>query len=192
MERLILSEDEIERICERLGKEIDEDLEQLDDSVPVVMGVMNGGMPFFYELVKHITHPILLDTIKVNSYRGTESSNEVTVDKEPDFDLRDRDVVLVEDIIDTGVTMNFLKESINSHYHPRSLKICVLIKRNAIEMKYDVAPDFIGLCTDEQKYIVGFGFDYYGLCRNTPYIFVPSTKDIKEWNEYLGHNEKKK
>ncbi len=191
MERLILSEDEIERICERLGNEIDAYLEDYEDTVPIVMGVMNGALPFFYELVKHIQHPILLDTIKVTSYRGTESSGEVSVEKEPDFDLRDRDVILVEDIIDTGVTMNFLTEFIMSHYHPRSLKICVLIKRNALEMKYDVKADFTGLATDEQKYIVGFGFDYYGLFRNTPYIFVPSIKDIKEWNVYLGHDEKK-
>lgn len=190
MERLILAEDEIVRICDRLGKEIDVSLKD-EEGVPIVLGVMNGALPFMYELVKHITHPIQLDTIKVSSYDGMESTGVVHVQKGPDHDLQGKDVILVEDIIDTGVTMNFLKDYIKQEYKPRSLKICILIKRNNLKMKYDEKADFVGLTTDEQKYIVGFGFDYHGLFRNVPYIFVPSIKDIKSWEPYFVAEEKK-
>ena len=190
MERLILAEDEIVRICERLGKEIDASLKD-EEGVPIVIGVMNGALPFMYELVKHIHHPIELDTIKVSSYEGTESTGKVVVQKGPDQSLKGKDVILVEDIIDTGVTMNFLKEHIKKEYKPRSLKVCILIKRNNLKMKYDEKADFVGLTTDEQKYIVGFGFDYHGLFRNVPYIFVPSIKDLKSWEPYFVAEEKK-
>lgn len=190
MEKLILSEDEIVRICHRLGKEIDQKIVDNHNDIPVVVGVMNGALPFMYELVKHINSPIQLDTIKVSSYDGTASTGEVKVEKGPDHNLEGKDVYLVEDIIDTGVTMHFLKEYIKKMYKPRNLYVCILIKRNNIKMQYDEIADFTGLATDEQRYIVGFGFDYYGLFRNVPYVFVPSIKDIKAWENLLGDEHK--
>lgn len=190
MDKLILSTDEISRICDRLAGEIDSTLNKNDNGVPVFVGVMNGALPFFYELVKHVKHVMELDTIKVSSYNGTETTGEVQVMKEPDHNLEGRDVVIVEDIIDTGVTMHFLKEFIRKKYKPRNLYICILIKRNNINCKYDELADFVGLTTDEQRYIVGFGFDYYGLMRNEPYVFVPSVKDIKDWNAILEEDQK--
>ncbi|MFA6861314.1 MAG: phosphoribosyltransferase family protein [Bacilli bacterium] len=185
MEKLILSEDEIVRICDRLGKEIDTKLKADDNGIPIMVGVMNGALPFMYELVRHITTPCQLDTIKVSSYEGTETTGEVKVSKEPDHNLEGKDVVLVEDIIDTGVTMHFLREFVMKKYKPKNLYVCILIKRNNLKMKYDENAEFTGLTTDEQRYIVGFGFDYYGLFRNAPYVFVPSIKDIKEWGALL-------
>ena len=190
MEKLILSEDEIVRICHRLGKEIDQKIAENHNDVPIIVGIMNGALPFMYELVKHITSPIQLDTIKVSSYDGTASTGEVKVEKGPDHDLKGKDVYLVEDIIDTGVTMHFLKEYIKKKYKPRNLYVCILIKRNNLKMQYDELADFTGLTTDEQRYIVGFGFDYYGLFRNVPYVFVPSIKDIKAWESLLGDEHK--
>lgn len=190
MEKLILSTDEIVRICDRLGKEIDGKLDESDNGIPIFVGVMNGALPFFYELVKHVQHKIQLDTIKVSSYDGTGSTGKVTVQKEPDHDLEGKDVVLVEDIIDTGLTMHFLKDFILKTYKPKHLYVCILVKRNNANVKYDELADFIGLTTDEQRYIVGFGFDYYGLNRNEPYVYVPSIKDIKEWNDLLEEDKK--
>jgi hypoxanthine phosphoribosyltransferase len=191
MEKLILSEDEIVRVCDRLGKEIDAKLKADDNGIPVFVGVMNGALPFMYELVKHVTTPCQLDTIKVSSYEGTETTGEVKVQKEPDHCLEGKDVVLVEDIIDTGVTMHFLRAFIMKKYKPKNLYVCILIKRNNLKMKYDENAEFTGLTTDEQRYIVGFGFDYYGLFRNAPYVFVPSIKDIKEWGNLLEEDKAK-
>ncbi len=190
MEKLILSEDEIVRICTRLGKEIDAKLDESNNGIPVLVAVMNGALPFYYELIKHIHHKIQLDTIKVSSYDGTGSTGHVTVSKDPDHNLEGRDVVLVEDIIDTGITMHYMKEYIHEHYKPKNLYTCILIKRNNINMKFDELSDFTGLTTDEQRYIVGFGFDYYGLLRNEPYVYVPSMKDIEELNAILEDDKK--
>ena len=190
MEKLILSEDEIVRVCTRLAEEIDQKIAENDNGVPVMLGVMNGALPFLYELVKHLKQPVEIDTIKASSYNGTETTGDVVVSKEPDIDLQGRDVYIIEDIIDTGITMHYLKQFIKDHYKPKNLYVCVLVKRNNLNLKYSEIADFTGLTTDEQRYIVGFGFDYYGLWRNEPYVFVPSQKDIQEWNRILEEDAK--
>ena len=190
MEKLILSEDEIVRVCSRLAKEIDAKLDENKNGVPVLVGVMNGALPFLYELVKHIKHPIEIDTIKASSYSGTETTGKVNVTKEPDINLEGRDVILVEDIIDTGITMHYLREYVKEKYKPKNLYICILVKREAEHAQYDELADFTGLSTNEQRYIVGFGFDYYGLWRNEPYVFVPSSKDIEDWDKIIEDDKK--
>ena len=189
MEKLILSEDEIVRVCNRLANEIDRQIEKNDNGVPVILGIMNGAMPFMFELVKHIQHPVILDTLKASSYEGISSSGDVHITKEPDNDLTGRDVCLIEDIIDTGTTMHFLKQYISEKYHPKNLYVVVLIKRHNHQLSFDEKADFTGLETEEQRYIVGYGFDYYSLYRNVPYIFVPSEKDIQEWTNILQEDE---
>ncbi len=190
MEKLILSEDEIVRVCSRLAKEIDAKLDENKNGVPVLVGVMNGALPFLYELVKHVKHPIEIDTIKASSYSGTETTGKVNITKEPDINLEGRDVILVEDIIDTGITMHYLREYVKEKYKPKNLYICILVKRETENAQYDELADFTGLSTDEQRYIVGFGFDYYGLWRNEPYVFVPSQKDIEEWDKIIEDDKK--
>ncbi|MFA6586625.1 MAG: phosphoribosyltransferase family protein, partial [Bacilli bacterium] len=191
MEKLILSEDEIVKVSARLADEIDTALVQEKDvGIPIFLGIMNGALPFMYELVRHIKTPCLLDTLKCSSYNGTQSTGKITVQKEPDHNLEGKTVVIVEDIIDTGLTMHFLKQFILDTYHPKKLLVCVLIKRNQKHLKYDELADFTGLTTEEQNYIVGFGFDYYGLYRNVPYVFVPSVKDVKEWSELFEDDKK--
>lgn len=190
MEKLILSEDEIVRVCSRLAKEIDSKLDETKNGVPVLVGIMNGALPFLYELVKHIKHPIEIDTIKASSYSGTETTGKVNITKEPDINLEGRDVILVEDIIDTGITMHYLREYVKEKYKPKNLYICILVKRETEKAQYDELADFTGLSTDEQRYIVGFGFDYYGLWRNEPYVFVPSQKDIEEWDKIIEDDKK--
>ena len=190
MEKLILSEDEIVRVCSRLAKEIDSKLDETKNGVPVLVGIMNGALPFLYELVKHIKHPIEIDTIKASSYSGTETTGKVNITKEPDINLEGRDVILVEDIIDTGITMHYLREYVKEKYKPKNLYICILVKRETEKAQYDELADVTGLSTDEQRYIVGFGFDYYGLWRNEPYVFVPSKKDIEEWDKIIEDDKK--
>ena len=114
MEKLILSEDEIVRVCTRLAEEIDQKIAENDNGVPVMLGVMNGALPFLYELVKHLKQPVEIDTIKASSYNGTETTGDVVVSKEPDIDLQGRDVYIIEDIIDTGITMHYLREYVIS------------------------------------------------------------------------------
>lgn len=186
MEKVILSEEKIKEICKRLANEIDSFLKKQDDcGVPIFLGVMNGGLPFMFELIKRVETESIVDTIQVTSYEGTSSTGKVNVIKEPDNSLENRTVIIVEDIIDTGLTMHFLKEYIKEKYHPKNLLVCVLVKRDIDDSKFKVEADFTGLCTKEKDFLVGFGFDYFGLFRNTPYVFVPSVKEVKEWNNLL-------
>ena len=113
MEKIILSEEDIKKCCIKLGKDIDKYLKKVDDvGIPVFLGVMNGGLPFMFELIKRVETPCLVDTVQVSSYEGTSSTGKVNVTKEPDNPLKDKVVILVEDIIDTGLTMHFLKQHI--------------------------------------------------------------------------------
>ena len=191
MEKLILSEDEISRICGRLASEIEPKLKEDDNGIPVFVGVRNGALPFLFELVRHLKGAYWLDTRKVSSYNGESSTGKVTLEKEPDHNLEGRDVVLVEDIIDTGTTRHFLKDFVRKKYKPKHLYVCVLVKRKNPKETYNELADFTGLTTDEQRYIVGFGFDYYGLFRNDPYVFVPSKDDRENWDKLLDGDKKK-
>ena len=192
MKKIVLSENEIANHCKRLGREIDLYLHKNEkNGVPIILGVMNGALPFMYELVKRIETPCIVDTIQVSSYEGTSSSGKVKVIKEPDNSLEGKTVIIVEDIIDTGLTMHFLKEFIKEKYKPKDLLVCVLVKRKLEDAKFDISADFTGLCTSDKDFLVGFGFDYFGLCRNTPYVFIPTIKQVKEWNELLGIDNKK-
>ena len=193
MERIVLSEVDIKKCCERLGKEIDNYLKKIDDAgIPVFLGVMNGGLPFMFELIKKVETPCIVDTIQVSSYEGTSSTGKVKVTKEPDNSLKDKIVILIEDIIDTGLTMHFLKQYIKDKFQPREVLVCVLVKRELEDAKYKVDADFTGLNTKEKDFLVGFGFDYFGLYRNTPYVFIPSVKEVKEWNDLLEKEKNKK
>ena len=86
--------------------------------------------------------------------------------------------------------MHYLREYVKEKYKPKNLYICILVKRETEKAQYDELADFTGLSTDEQRYIVGFGFDYYGLWRNEPYVFVPSKKDIEEWDKIIEDDKK--
>ena len=192
MEKIILSEEQIQEICCRLGKEIDKYLKkQGDEGVPIFLGVMNGGLPFMFELIKRVNTEALVDTIQVSSYEGTQSTGEVKVTKEPDNVLKGKTVILVEDIIDTGITMHFLRKYIQERYKPKKVLVCVLVKREIEEAKYKEDADFTGICTKDKDFLVGFGFDYFGLFRNTPYVFVPTVKEVKEWNALLEKEKAK-
>ena len=192
MERIILSEEDIKKCCERLGKEIDKYLrKKKKKKIPVFLGVMNGGLPFMFELIKRVKSPCIVDTIQVSSYEGTSSTGKVKVTKEPDNPLKDKVVILVEDIIDTGLTMHFLKQYIKDKYQPKEVLVCVLVKREMGDVKYKINADFTGLSTSEKDFLVGFGFDYFGLHRNTPYVFVPEVKEVKEWNALIEKEKQK-
>ena len=169
MEKLILSEDEIVRVCERLGKEIDAKLDESNNGVPVFVGVMNGALPFFYELVKHIRHKIQLDTIKVSSYDGTGSTGKVTVQKQPDHNLEGRDVVLVEDIIDTGRTLVSVKKMFKNK-GATDVKVVSLLDKPS-RRTFDINADYVGFSVPDE-FVVGYGLDYNQKYRNLPYIGV--------------------
>ena len=185
MEKLILSEVEVEAICERLANEMDKQMDKDESNLPVLLGIMNGALPFMYQLVKSIKHPNEIDTMQVSSYNGTVSTGELIVKKKPERNLEGKDVYIIEDIIDTGLTMHLLRKYIMDVYKPRHLYVVIMIKRQVDKPHYQEVADFTGVVLEEQRYIVGYGFDYYGIGRCLPYVFVPSEEDFKTWDAIL-------
>ena len=181
MEKVILSSEEISRICERLGKKISEEYAAAKHP-PVLLCVMKGALNFTGDLMKHITIDVDFDYVQVQSWSGTKSTGKITMTKEVSTDLNGRDVIIVEDIVDTGLSMHYLLGHLREISKPSSIKVCALFNKSK-GRKIPVNVDFIGYELEDDAFLVGYGLDYRGLVRNVPYVFVPSEDQIKHWDE---------
>ena len=161
----MISEEEIRTQVKETGRQISIDYAGKN---LVLAGVLKGAFVFLADLTRAITIDHEIDLIGVSSYSGTSSTGEITFTKKPDIDLEGKDVLLVEDIVDTGNTLAALVDYINT-LNPASVKICSLIdKHERRETEINVAYSCFTL---EQGFIVGYGLDYNELYRNLPAIF---------------------
>ena len=165
--RVLLSEEEVnKRICE-LGKKISEDY--AGKEVHLVC-VLKGGSFFMCELAKRITVPVTLDFMSVSSYGGdTVSSGIVKIVKDLDEPLKGKNVLVVEDIVDSGRTLSYLLELLGSR-GPESVKLCTLLDKPDRRVT-NVKVDYTGFNIPDE-FVVGFGLDYDQRYRNLPYIGV--------------------
>lgn len=155
----------IEQRLMALGKEISEDY---SEKVPLFIGVLNGSFMFLSDLVKNISCPLELSFIRLSSYDGMNSTGTIQSIMGLTSDLKDRHVVIVEDIVDTGLSMHTLIEEFKSQ-SPSSISIVtLLLKPDAL--KYPVDCKYIGF-EIPNKFVVGYGLDYDGLGRNLPEIY---------------------
>jgi len=155
-----------ERIKE-LGKQITQDYQGKE---LVVIGVLNGCVLFYSDLIRHIDLPIICDFLGLSSYGSeTKSSGVVRFTKDLSHAIQDKDVLIVEDIVDTGLTLSFLKDNLKTR-QPRSLKICSLLSKPD-RRKVEVEVDYIGF-TIGDHFVVGYGLDLDGKFRNLPYIGI--------------------
>ncbi len=137
---------------------------------PVLVGILKGGFIFLADLVRSISIPVQIDFLAISSYgSGTVSSGVVKIHKDLDIDVRGRDVIIVEDIVDSGLSLQYIKEYIQKH-QPHSVKICVLLDKPAAH-KIDVSFDYIGFEIGNE-FVVGYGLDFNEKYRNLPYIGI--------------------
>lgn len=164
--KMIEEEDVDKRIVE-IAKKIDEDYK--GEEVFLVC-VLRGAAFFACELAKRITIPVTLDFMQVSSYgSGTRSTGEVKIVKDIDLSMRDKNVIIVEDIVDTGNTLSTLKGFFNQR-KAKSVKICSLLdKPDRREVNVDI--DYVGFSIPD-KFVVGYGLDYDQKYRNLPYVGV--------------------
>lgn len=164
---LLLSRAEIDAKVAEIGRQISQDY---GNEEIVVICVLKGAMPFMADLVRHITCPVVLDYVAISSYGGaTSSSGVVRFQKDVEEDLAGRHVLIVEDIVDTGLTLHYLVQTLQLR-NPKSLKICCLISKPA-RRKVEVNPDY--LCfTIEDRFIIGCGMDYQESYRNLDYVGI--------------------
>ena len=136
---------------------------------PLFIAILNGSFIFASDLLKELTIPAEICFIKLASYKGTKSSGRVITSIGLDIDLFDRDVIIVEDIIDTGKTLSdFLPQL--QHQQPKSLTICALLHKPEAT-QYPLTINYLGFSIPD-KFVVGYGLDYDGLGRNIPSIYT--------------------
>ncbi len=185
MLKIILSETEIQNICADIASKIESKLKN-NDSIPVFIGVMKGALPFMMDIMKNITIPCKMDFIQVSSYEGTESTGKITLKRDIHENIKDKDVLIIEDIVDTGVTMDFLTKYIKDKYAPRSLTtITLLDKKCRRVLPFDV--DIVGK-EIPNEFVVGYGLDYNDLGRNSSYVYVPTKEEIEHFDELLKND----
>ena len=161
---VFLSEEEIQSRIAEVAAQIDKDYAGED---VIVISILKGAIFFTVDLVKKMKTPIELEVMQVSSYVGTQSTGKLNVKKDLDREIEGRNVLIVEDIIDTGVTLSYLKEYLLSK-NPKSLKIAVLADKKE-RRKVDVKLDYT--CFEiPDKFVVGYGFDVDEKGRNIPYI----------------------
>lgn len=161
----LISELKIHEQIKKTGQDIAIDYKTKD---LVLVGVLKGSFIFLSDLTRQITIDHDIDFIGASSYEGTSSTGQIVFTKQPDLDLEGRDILLVEDIVDTGNTLLKIIEFIHLS-NPKSVKICTLIdKHERREVKIDVAYSCFSL---EKGFIVGYGLDYNEKYRNLPAIY---------------------
>ena len=167
IKKILISHDEIVAAARKLGQKLTEDYQGKN---PILVGILKGSVPFMAELIKHIDTHIELDFMLVSSYHGgTSSSGVINIIKDMDQDIKGRDILFVEDIIDTGKTLKSLKELFEGR-QPASVKIATLLDKpegRLVEIEADYT-----CFTIPNEFVVGYGLDYEENYRNLPYIGV--------------------
>lgn len=164
-----LSSEKIQARVKELGSEISRDYY---GKIPIFIGVLNGAFIFISDLIKNIEIECEIDFFKLSSYGDSKiSSGKVRLLKELNCDVNGRDIIIVEDIVDTGLSIKYIEE-LFSKYSPKSMKVVSLLVKPE-SLKYDVKIDYIGFKIPS-KFVVGYGLDYQQKYRNLTSIYVLS------------------
>jgi hypoxanthine phosphoribosyltransferase len=171
--KVLVSEEEIKGIVNRLGHEISEQYKDIDQPL-LVIGLLRGSFIFMADLVRQIKLPLIIDFLTVSSYGdGTESSGDVKVVLDLDTSVENRDVLLVEDIVDTGRTFAKVIQMMKKR-NPRSLRVCTFLSKPSARVT-NVDLDFCGRDIPN-AFAVGYGLDFAQNYRNLPYVGVLEQK----------------
>lgn len=168
VKKVLFTEEDIVNRCKQLGAQLTEHYRDNQHDL-LVVGVLKGSIPFFAELIKHIDLDISVDFIAASSYAGTESLGDIKIIKDLDSSVIDRDIILVEDIIDTGLTIKEIKELLY-HKGAHDVKVAALLNKQSRRIT-DISADFLGF-EIPNEFVIGFGLDFNQKYRNLPYIGV--------------------
>jgi hypoxanthine phosphoribosyltransferase len=166
--RVLISEDKLQARIRELGAEITKDYE---GRAPLLVGVLKGAFVFMADLARTIDLPVEFDFMAVASYgAATKTSGVVRIVKDLDLDLTDRDVLVVEDIVDSGLTLTYLQRNLLAR-HPKSVEVCALLVKDGLQRE-DLELKYVGF-TIPPDFVVGYGLDHAEKFRNLPYIGIP-------------------
>ena len=164
---VLFNEEQISEKVKELGENITRDFEGEEI---IAVGILRGSVVFLADLIRNIALHTELEFMSVSSYGdSTKSSGVVKINKDLDIDICGKNVIIIEDIIDSGVTLKYLKELLLKR-NPKSLKICTLLNKPE-RRKSDVIPDYVGYDIPDE-FVIGYGLDYANKYRNMPYIGI--------------------
>ena len=167
---VLISEEEIHQRLVELGGEL---AQTFAGDTPILIGVLNGGFVFLADLIRYINIDCEIDFIRISSYGDEkESSGHIKVLKPLSADIKGRHVVVVEDIVDSGLSVQFLLKMLSA-FEPASLRVATLLRKKS-RMKIDLEIDFIGFDI-EDKYVIGYGLDDRQIKRNLRAIYIVSS-----------------
>lgn len=166
IKEVLITEEDIRAKAKEMGEQITRDYK---GKKILCVGILKGSVAFMSELIKHIDLPLEIDFMDVSSYVGTQTSGEVRILKDLDYSVQGKDILIIEDIIDTGITLNYLV-SLFRHRKVNSVCIATLLTKPK-RRKVDVDVKYTGF-EIEDLFVVGYGLDYNELYRNLPFIGV--------------------
>jgi hypoxanthine phosphoribosyltransferase len=164
-----LTEQQIQNRIKELAEQISQEYKE---KIPIFIGVLNGAFIFLSDLIKNVSIDCEIDFFKLSSYGDAKiSSGNVKMLKELNCDVNGRDIIIVEDIVDSGLSIKFIEEIFSAHT-PNSMKVCTLLMKPE-SLKYDVKIDYIGFKIPG-KFVIGYGLDYAQKFRNLRTIYALS------------------
>lgn len=178
--KIILSEEEIQNICKDIGAKLTERLKD-DKKPPLFLGVMKGALPFYCDLLKRVNLTMVTDFIRLSSYEGSSSTGKVNIKTNFTTDIKDRTVVIVEDVVDTGLSMKFLLDYLKANYSPKQIILVALFNKTCAR-KNEVHVDYFGKELEGNDFLMGYGLDYSEFDRNVPYVYAANPDDVKYWD----------
>lgn len=165
--KILISKEELQEKVKELGKKITEDYKDKD---LMIVGVLKGCVIFLSDLIREIDLPLTMDFMVVSSYgSSTKSSGVVRIIKDLEKDIAGKDVLIVEDIVDTGLTLNYLIDYLKSR-NANSVKICTLLEKPD-RRKAQVDLEYVGFRIPDE-FVVGYGLDYAEVYRNLPFVCI--------------------
>lgn len=168
---IVLDEARLQEGVRRVAEEIDRDLQ---GRPALLVGILKGSVFFLCDLARQLKAPVSLDFLQVSSYgSGTESSGNVQMLRDLSIDVAGREVVIVEDIVDTGQTLRKILDLLETR-HPKSLKVCSLLRKK-IAGNAGIPVDYLGF-EIEDRFVVGYGLDFAESFRNLPYVAILEKK----------------
>lgn len=165
IDRILFSETQIQRKVRQMGRQISRDYA---GKQPLLIGILKGMFYFMSDLTRHITVPLSVDFMAI-SYYANDGSSAVRITKDLEEDITGKDVLMVEDIVDTGMTLNYVLDYLSAH-NPASLHVCTLLDKR-VRRLIDLPLTYIGFEVPDE-FVVGYGLDYQGKYRNLPFIGV--------------------
>ncbi len=165
--KVLFTEEEIAEIVQNMGRQISEDYKGKN---LLLVSVLKGSLVFMADLMRAITIPCAIDFLSVSSYgNGTVTSGEVRILKDLDVSLEGKDLLVVEDILDSGMTLSYLLKNLSAR-KPASIRLCTFLDKPE-RRRVDIHADYVGASVPDE-FIVGYGLDYAEHYRNVPYIGV--------------------